>query len=434
MASFSGMAGEIRAAMESEQFDLANMTEQRVTDLMCNSFSEALTAPQKMLKFTFIVGGGKLVRAKYNEDMPKWINAALRSIGYETDNSAAETYDSQGTFKQQHDTGKNLIYIIVFPRVTCSAAAAGDAKEDASNSVDTNSPEYLCMASSLDMFKDIVQRKLPFWRQRKACLKILQEGHESFEAVESKMCSGQPLTPLETAVYESNSGQDTEKIAFLQAEIKALVDAGELIANEKEDLLKTLVINLGEAESAGQAKKIEMIKARKDALEKVKPIIGRLRHGDEIQKRRVKLLTLQAMEDRGRSMSLTIADLQTLSEKPELEEQIAGYEMASRGWFERDEDYLERCAFEERQSKDKYIAQKEKAAKSKGGAGGSKRVTGTQSVRGTNIYNTANSWSTTGSKGCRSIAPSGRVSSTGGPAAKVSATYANAFGGDSDSD
>jgi hypothetical protein len=41
------------------------------------------------------VGGGKLVRSRYSEDMTKWMVAALREIGFSEDRSAAETYDSQ---------------------------------------------------------------------------------------------------------------------------------------------------------------------------------------------------------------------------------------------------------------------------------------------------------------------------------------------------
>ena len=108
-----------------------------------------------MISFKFIVGGGKLVRSKYSEEMPKWVNSALRSVGFESDNSAAETLDSQGTFKQQHDTGKNLIYIIVFPKVTWTGEASGGDMKDEATQVDQSSPEYLCTASTLQTFKEI---------------------------------------------------------------------------------------------------------------------------------------------------------------------------------------------------------------------------------------------------------------------------------------
>lgn len=430
-AQLAGMAGEIRGAMDSEQFDLAGYNEQRVTDLMTSAFSSPLTAPTKMIRFTFIVGGGKLVRSKYDDTLPKWVNAALRSIKYETDNSAAETFDSQGTFKQQHDTGKNLIYIIVFPHVTCSTVAAGPGeKEAAEDTLDQKTPEYLCTASDLATFKEMVQKKLAFWSQRKACLKILQDAHEQFTAIEQKMCSGQALTPLENALYESNSSNDTEKIAYLQAEIKALVDGGELTANEKTELLASLTKNHAEAVAAGQAKKAETIAARKALLEKATPILGRLRLGDEIQKRYMKLFPLQALEEKARSCSLTISDLQTLSEKSDIELQIAGLEAASRGWFERDEDFLARCEHEQKSAKQRYTQQKAAAVKKGGGLGSKGRPAGTQMARGQNLYANANSWASIGKQ--RAIAPSGR--STGSSAsAKPAQSFANAFGGD-DSD
>jgi hypothetical protein len=96
----SGMAGEVRSSIGSEQFDLANYTEARARDLVLAAFSSPLNAPKTMVRFTFVVGGGKLVRSKYSDDLPKWMGAALRDIGYTADASAAETFDSQGILNQ----------------------------------------------------------------------------------------------------------------------------------------------------------------------------------------------------------------------------------------------------------------------------------------------------------------------------------------------
>jgi hypothetical protein len=74
MAAFeelSGMAGEIRNSTESTQFDLSGYTEPRVTELMHSAFSTPLSVPTTMVKFTFVVGGGKLVRSRYADDLPK---------------------------------------------------------------------------------------------------------------------------------------------------------------------------------------------------------------------------------------------------------------------------------------------------------------------------------------------------------------------------
>ncbi len=354
--TLSGMAGEIRGSITSEQFDLANYTEARVRDLVTAAFSSPLTAPTAMVRFTFVVGGGKLVRQKYSDDLPKWMNSSLRDVGYSEDRSAAETFDSQGTFKQQHDTGQNLKYIIVYPRVTCASAGAGGGagkgKAAAGGSgeggelLDTKSPEYIVTACELATFKEIVNSKAGSWRQRKRLLKVLQDGDERFQAIEQKLISGAPLTPIEQAVYESNSGADAEKMAWLQGEIKKMVDEGQLTASEKEELLlsldanvKTIVEEQATATQEGKPKKVELLETkkqgiltRKGVVQKIEPIRHRLKHGEEVLKLRLKMLPLIALEDKGRSMSLSLADLQAVGEKGEIEEKIAQMENASRGW------------------------------------------------------------------------------------------------------
>ena len=52
--ALSGLAGEIRSCISSEQFDLTNYTEPRVRDLVASAFSSPLTAPTEMIRFTFV--------------------------------------------------------------------------------------------------------------------------------------------------------------------------------------------------------------------------------------------------------------------------------------------------------------------------------------------------------------------------------------------
>ena len=110
----SGMAGEVRSSLTSEQFDLANYTEARVRDLVLAAFSSPLSSPTTMVRFTFVVGGGKLVRAKYSDDLPKWMGAALREAGYAPDASAAETFDSQGITTIQTQVSHHLCNLNTF--------------------------------------------------------------------------------------------------------------------------------------------------------------------------------------------------------------------------------------------------------------------------------------------------------------------------------
>jgi hypothetical protein len=76
---------------------------------------------------------------------------------------------SLGTFKQQHDTGQNLKYLIVYPRVACAATAAAAAAGGkpaagggaaAEPELDVKSPEYIVSACELETFKEIVHSKV----------------------------------------------------------------------------------------------------------------------------------------------------------------------------------------------------------------------------------------------------------------------------------
>jgi hypothetical protein len=133
--------------------------------------------------------------------------------------------------------------------VTCSKAVVGgkDLKEDSSklSGPDSSSPEYIVSACELATFKDIVlSPKLVSYKQRKALLKHLQDSLEKFKRIEEKLISGAMLDPAEQLYYDSNSGADTEKISWLQGEIKDMVEKGQLTKEEKEELLHSLEANL----------------------------------------------------------------------------------------------------------------------------------------------------------------------------------------------
>lgn len=444
----AGLAGEIRAMIESEQFDLANYTEQRAKDLINAAFSAPLLGPTKMIKITFVVGGGKLVRAKYSDDLPKWMIAALKEVGYSDDRSAAETFDSQGTFKQQHDTGQNLKYLIVYPHVACAnAAAMGDgADANSAPAIDESSPEYIVCASEIGTFRDIVSSKVASYQQKVALMKILQRKAEEFSTLEAKLCSGVMLSPSEQAVYDANSGSDAEKITWLQGEMKQMLERGHLSKEEKDDLLKTIAENmahmreeLAAAEKEGKAKKVEKLTeklqkltARKGTVEAVEPKQLRLRHGDKIQALHMKVFPLNGLEDKSRSMGLTLADLRVLEQKPDLLAEIHSLENSSRGWFEEDATFEAKCAFEEKQAQAAYnkrISGKKSSSSSGGGGGG--KGGSTQGRTGGGGSSSATTWATVGKQ------TGGGVKTSRTAAAKknnLGGSFAAAFGSDSDSD
>lgn len=432
------MAGEIRSSLTGDQFDLTNYTEVRTRDLIASAFSTPLDAPTQMVKFNFVVGGGKLVRAKYDEDLPKWMVTALRDIGFTEDRSAALDFTSQGTFKQQHDTGQNLKTIIVFPRVACAEAKRSEGGA-ADKPRQKNSPEYIITASELDTFKEIVAAKTPSWKQKKALQKVLQDGMERFQSLEAKLIRGELLTAEEQAAYDLNSGQDEQKLLWLQSEIKHHVDTGNITTKEKTEVLNNIDTNIAslsteieKATAEAKPKKVATLEEKRRALTERRRAVDavnalplhRLRHGDEIQKLRVKLLSFGPLEDKQRAQGLTLEELKRLEPKPDIEASVSGLEQASRGWFEDDDEFRRCCEFEEREARNKYAAKKKAAT--------AKKTAGSSSSRGSSSSSGALTWNSVGAKSKPSSSSGGARAA---PTARAGGSgFSAAFVGDSDSD
>ena len=343
----SGLVGQIRANAAAEKIDLSGYTESRVRELVVEAFQNPIDATE-MIKFTFIVGGGKLVRSKYDDNLPKWMIAALREIGFSDDRSAAETFDSQGTFKSQHDTGANLKYVIVYPRINLTESKSANEQGGSEQAVSHNvmTPEQVLKDSILSTFTEIVKAKTHSWRQRKALLTFLETSQGEFNAIEQKLIQAQPLSPQEQALYDNSGEQLEEKITWTKELLKTMIDEGRLSESEKVQLLKSIDENIESSKGAGDEKKVANLTKRREHISKITPLRYRLYNHAEIIKLRVQALELGKLEDKLRSMSLSIAELKKLEEKATLEANVAGLEAAGRGWFLSDEDFEEMCKCE----------------------------------------------------------------------------------------
>ena len=209
----SGLAGKIRQSVESEQFDLSGYTEIRTHELMISAFSKPF-AVSEMIRFQFVVGGGKLVLKEYNDSMARWCSSALREINFTEDSSATCILDCQGgekiiafycsfsnpincmriyiiphsysfisyhagTYKMQHDLGQNLKFFYVFPHIIpVMRAVTGPVAETSQGALDTKSKEYLVVAADVSTFKEMVTRKVLSWGQKKRLLKHIQNKAE----------------------------------------------------------------------------------------------------------------------------------------------------------------------------------------------------------------------------------------------------------------
>ena len=314
-----------------------------------------------MLKITFVVGAGKLGRQRYDPNLTKYMGATLRDLGFEEDRAASACMECQGTFKQQHDTDKNIKTLHVFPRVTIDApeGAGGGAAEEpaAQNLSDLGSPGYLASVCAVDTFEKMVLSKTQSWAQRRRLLSELNDMMTRFKGIEQQMIDVVPLSPEDQELYDLTSTEDLQtKITWLNQKLKNMVEQGEITAGEKQQLLvqveekiATVETELGAAVAEGKPKKEEKLKqmmgnvqARKQMLETIEPIRHPLKHEKDIKDLRLQVIPLEKLEaTKGRL--LTMAEMKKIGQKPELEDQIAELESQSRGWFEDDVEFQTRC-------------------------------------------------------------------------------------------
>lgn len=117
----------------------------------CNFFSD---------RCSFVIGGGKKVRAKYAVTLGKDVTSALIAQGFTEDKAAAASIDSQGTFKYQHNTGTDLKSVHVFPFVYLVSSGGGGAHggDDAGTSGTFWRSDYrkLCAALALSAINNLL--------------------------------------------------------------------------------------------------------------------------------------------------------------------------------------------------------------------------------------------------------------------------------------
>jgi len=374
----SSLAKRLRAAVshdDEERFELANYTELQAHQLVEEAFSSPLQDATEPLRFTFIIGGGKLVRHKFDEQLGKYLTAALRKQGYEEDKGAS--VGSSKCFKQQHDTGQNLIYLHVFPELAPRAAtagagggaggAAGGDGDGGAVGFDMSSPPVRCISCETFDFKKLIDSRVPSWLQRRRLLQLLQDAVRQIEAMEAKMIAREPLTPVEQAKYDMASRQNLEdKVAALQAAMKEQVSEGALTAAERatvlsemEERLRAMADEQARAVADGHEKDAVKIAAQKAALtgrrDAVKAAFAAsaavtrpVRGISDIRAARATLTRLDkvaaSLENPPKPLAPAdaLARRTELDKRPVVEAQLADLEKEAKFWFETDAEFEER--------------------------------------------------------------------------------------------
>ena len=334
-----------------------------------------------------MVGGGKLSRQKYDDKAMQAVTSTLKQLDFVEDRGASCIIECGGCYKTQHDTAKNIMTVVVFPKILDDNGNKKDVKHQTNNPgeeegyyeplIPTNSPGYkLAVCSLTPTFHNLLSTYCPTYFEKKECLKCLEGLLQVEQAIEDKMMTGKPLDGGEQAFYDDSSDLK-EKYATLQREISKHIEEGRLTVDEKEVLVdmneKRIATLMVEKSSASVAEKLKKALARKQQLQSLTDDVlsmnvsypPPLRHESQLTTLRKKLLPLQSLEESSRGRLLTLSETRSLTEKEEIESEIERLEMASCGWFE-DED-----VFEERlqRSRDKFDAKFARTKRSGGGGG-----------------------------------------------------------------
>jgi hypothetical protein len=388
--TLSGLPKELRAQAasgDSTTSPLSGYDEARVISLINDTFGTPQDVPANvgMVKHTFIIGGGKNVRGKYSANLPKHITAALRDIGYSEDKSADCSLSSAGTFKRQHDTGANLIYCHVFPKVNSTGTSGetkGDGDDGSSNVVGLSDlvsrPMNLCIHAEMDTFRSMVDIEVKRWSQKKNLLDELVGLVQKYKKITEKLINRETLTETEQRYSELDEEDLKEKATWLKGVMKQQVGKKDLTEFD----LKRLIHQIDE--KLMKTPDDEKLKKRKDMFLATQPRPLSFKGRDQLLQLYVKLFDIQ----KAAGISGSVKQLTAIKAT---EDAIEPLEQASRGWFDEDDEVVGRLEMLKARARTMKPAQQKK----KSGGNTSGRLNG---GRARKVGTGAGSWSTVAKK------------------------------------
>lgn len=340
------LAAEVRAVTASEksvEFDLAGYGPPAVEQFVQDAFTQPLPLAS-MVRLSFLVGGGKKVRQKYNDGLPTVFSEALKRCGFVEDRGASLSIDCAGQFKYQHDTDKDLKFVHVYPKLDTAAAAAASAPPPAA--ADAMSPEALLLYSELATFQRMIAAKTPSFAQQRRALDCLKGYKAMWSGAEAKMTALQPLSEEEQQLYEELDAELLDqKLAALSQSMEAMIANGQLTKNEQPVVLaqlraklEALEVQIASAEEAGKAKRVEKLREmhaelqqRITAVKGAPPFVRKPKFELEMKAARKQLKELEKLENT--KGVLPLAEVEKLNAKPKLLSDLAAMEAEAAGWF-----------------------------------------------------------------------------------------------------
>lgn len=405
MVTAHGLAGSIRAAQESETFDLSGQSAGSIEAVMETAFATPLDADNfrdgaPMIRLTFVTGAGKQARQKYDDGAQKAVTTVLQKHGYVEDRGAGCDRASAGTFKIQHDTGKNLKTVVVFPKVVEAAAGdtAGNGKDNNNEAVGSlipeNSPGYKIAACSMNVFPSMIQSNCTSWSQKKECLTCIEGLKEVVQQLDAQLIQGTPLNETEQKFYEAVVVLD-DKEALVKQLAHDQVENGSITAREKEELLQHNSERIAALSKEGKstAKALE----RRKMLESLQPVPPhKLKHQGKIAKLCKELQPLLQIDTKSGRL-LSIKESAAVTRKEEILQEIERLEEASREWFEDEDTFALRV--QACRSEFETKAGTKKSGSRQAGSSYATAAGGAATKRGNGSGKAVNKWVTPAAKG-----------------------------------
>ncbi len=299
-----------------------------------------------MIRITFITGAGKLGRQRYDDNAAKAVTSTLRDLGYVEDRGASCVVECAGSFKSQHDTGKNLKTIVVFPCIqTLKEGMDGMGLEEKGEAILTpgSIEEMIAMASKVT-FEKMLSSKCPTWSQKKACNNMIGLIKAVVESLDEKLLHGTPLTDTEQEFYDGCDLTSLEaKEAHVKKEMQKQVEEGRItsldrnrLLNQVGEKLQSLEEDIVDATQNKKPKKLQKLQTQKEKLVErkatltdIKPISPPpLKHQPEIEKLRRDLKPLIKLEKETKGRLMSIKETAAMTRKEEIEEEIVNFEVS----------------------------------------------------------------------------------------------------------
>ena len=351
MVQAHGLAASIRAAEESETFDLANQTASTIANTVETAFSEPFQI-KDMIRITLVIGAGKQARQMYDAKALNAVTSTLQTTcGFVEDRGASCVIECAGSYKLQHDTGKNLKTVVVFPKVkpplssSSGMTKSSDQHEEEESSIQPllspTSPEYKLAVCSMKVFENMILSKCGTWLQKRNCVAKLDDVRKQLSELDDLLMKGTPLTTAQQDLYDSMSQLD-DKRDYIHAAMQQHIEQSQVTSMEL-NMLRTQnaqrISQLEKSDDGGNANKMSKAMQRKELLDSITTTIPlpKLRHHAAMGKLYKEMGPLVKLENETRGRLLSVKETQSIGRLEEIREELEQLERASREWFEDDE-------------------------------------------------------------------------------------------------